>query len=67
MTWENGDKYEGHWKDDKKEGKGIFTWIQGEIYIGEWKNNQMTGRGTYTNKDGFIESFLETIKKWKKI
>ena len=57
----------GQWKDNKKEGKGIFTWAQGEKYIGEWKNNQMTRRGTYTYKNGTVENFSETMKKWKKI
>ena len=56
----------GHWKNDKKEGKRIFTFIQCKKYIGEWENNQMTGRGTYTNKDVTLESFWGTIKKWKK-
>ena len=37
--WANKNKYEGHWKDDKKEGEGRFEWNYGDIYIGTWKNN----------------------------
>jgi len=27
--WENGDKYEGDWKDDERVGEGILTWANG--------------------------------------
>ena len=39
MKYANGArrKYEGEWKDNKKNGRGIFTWVDGKKYDGEWK------------------------------
>ena len=42
-TIPNGEKYEGEWKNGKKDGKGTFTKTDGTKYIGEFK------RGTYWN------------------
>ena len=38
MYWENGDRYEGEWKNDEREGKGIYYLNNGDRYEGEWKN-----------------------------
>jgi hypothetical protein len=41
MTYSSGEKYQGQWADDHKEGTGTFTWRQGQyLYSGQWKNNQ---------------------------
>ena len=32
MTWNNGDIYIGEWKNDNKEGDGIF-WEKKEVYL----------------------------------
>ena len=29
MHYNNGDRYEGNWKNDKKEGKGIYYFKDG--------------------------------------
>ncbi len=29
MTYENGYKYVGEWKDGKKYGNGTYTWVSG--------------------------------------
>ena len=35
----NGDRYEGHWLDDQKEGPGRFFYLStGKVYEGEWVN-----------------------------
>ena len=31
------------YKDDKKEGKGIFFWLDGRVYEGAWKNGKQQG------------------------
>ncbi len=36
-TWANRDSYKGSYKNDKKNGKGIYYWAN--EYDGEWKNN----------------------------
>ena len=45
-------KYEGEWKDGKKNGRGVYTWANGNKYEGEFKDNDFNGRGVYTFKDG---------------
>ena len=47
-----GDKYEGDWKDGMLHGKGTYTWAVGHKYVGGWKNGKMHGKGTFTNASG---------------
>lgn len=51
-TWTNGDKYEGHWKNNIKHGEGTYIWITGEKYTGEWKNDKKDGMGQYKFASG---------------
>ena len=45
-TWKNnGDKYEGEWKDNKKSGQGVYTRADGARYEGGWKDGGRSGRG----------------------
>jgi hypothetical protein len=52
FTWENGDKYIGEWKDNKKHRQGTQTWAIGDKYVGEWKDNKTHGQGTYSYPNG---------------
>ena len=40
-----GDIYEGEFKNNEKEGYGIFYYSDGTIYEGEWKSNYPEGYG----------------------
>ena len=63
MFFDNGAKYEGQWKNDKKHGKGVFTSSHyfdcknfvGMKYEGEFKDDKFDGFGitTYTNGDKY--------------
>ena len=63
MFYKNGAKYEGEWKDDKKNGKGVFTSAHyyncrknvGMKYEGEFRDDKFEGYGitTYTNGDKY--------------
>ena len=51
--YKNGDKYDGNFKDDKKEGKGSFFYNEkGEIYQGNFANDYPNGIGKYFFKNG---------------
>lgn len=61
--WMNGKKikgyertehgiYVGHFRDDKKEGKGEFKWTNGECYEGEWIAGKRHGVGLWFSPKG---------------
>ena len=43
------------WKNDKREGRGIYYYNDGDRYEGEWKNDNMEGKGIFSYKNGDIE------------
>ena len=61
MTWSDGGKYVGEFKNRKLHGQGTHTRPDGYKYVGEFKNNQRHGQGTATYADGRIEK-----GNWKK-
>ena len=52
LTYSDGDKYEGEWKDGQKNGQGTYTWSNGNKYVGEFKDGKKHGQGTITFLDG---------------
>jgi hypothetical protein len=52
MIYEIGDKYEGEWKDGKRNGQGTMIYEDGDQYEGEWNDGKLHGQGTYLYKDG---------------
>lgn len=57
----SGNRYEGSFVDDKRQGRGTFNWKSGERYVGDFTDNKFTGKGTYyfTNGDVYTGDFLE--------
>ena len=47
-TFLNDDRYEGEWKDGKRNGNGAYTFADGKKYVGEFKDNKRHGQGTFT-------------------
>ena len=47
-----GNKYDGEWVDDVKEGYGVLTYVNGERYEGYWRNDKAHGKGTLTYSQG---------------
>jgi len=45
VTTPGESKFEGEWKDGKKEGVGRMWWNNGDRYIGDWKNDAKDGFG----------------------
>jgi len=52
MTWDDGRKYVGGWKNDNQEGDGCMTYANGRRYVGKWKNGIQEGDGTMTYANG---------------
>ena len=40
MTYSDGGKYEGKWKDGKEHGQGTFTFTDGRKWAGEFRWNK---------------------------
>jgi hypothetical protein len=46
-VYQDGDKYIGEWKDDKKHGHGIFTLESGEVHHdGLWADDNIVDTAT---------------------
>ena len=37
MKYDNGNSYEGQWKNNKRDGKGTTKYASGNVYTGNWK------------------------------
>ena len=61
ITYKDGSKYVGNFKNGKFSGQGTYTWLDGVKYIGEFKNGKRHGQGTYFWGDGTIDNGI-----WKK-
>ena len=59
FTWTNGDMYNGHWIEGKKNGFGMFKDKYG-LYVGNWKDGKQHGQGTYTTPAG-----RKYVGEWK--
>ena len=46
-SWQDGRKYEGEYKEDKKHGYGIYTWADLREYHGWWYRGKQHGLGVY--------------------
>eukprot|EP01083_Nonionella_stella_P039621 107743_1 len=50
---QNGYKYEGEFKDDKRHGNGKSVKKDGDVYDGEFVRGQKHGNGIYTKRNGY--------------
>lgn len=46
--------YEGEFKEDLKNGKGICEWSSGSKYEGDFVNDERHGKGKMTWRDGTV-------------
>ena len=71
VTFANGDKYVGEFKDGKKHGVGAYFHLEersrssngypkGDKYVGEYKDDQRNGQGTHTFANG-----NQYVGEWK--
>lgn len=51
-TFANGDVYTGMYKDQKRNGRGVYKYGKGMLFDGEYVNNKKEGQGQMTYIDG---------------
>ena len=54
-----GDIYEGEWRNDKKEGKGIYYFSNGDRGMGDYYNDDPIGKHVKLTKNGDVK-----IENW---
>lgn len=55
MRYDNGNEYEGQWKNNKRDGKGTTRYASENVYIGMWKGGKRHGFGVFhISKSGDI-------------
>jgi hypothetical protein len=45
-------RYEGDYRDGKRDGRGVQTLVNGDRYEGEFRDDKLHGHGVYTFADG---------------
>ena len=63
--WNDGKKYFGFYKKDKKEGFGFHYLLNDSFYIGFCKDGQRSGLGKYIKGDSVKYGFWKNGKKEK--
>ena len=48
LTYFDGDKYVGEWRNGKWHGQGTYTYANGAKYVGQYKDDKRHGQGTMT-------------------
>lgn len=48
ITFVNGDRYVGPFKNSKMSGHGEYTWANGDRYVGDYQDGKRHGKGTKT-------------------
>jgi hypothetical protein len=51
---DNGDRYDGEWKHNKKHGIGSYRFVKGDYYEGVFEDGYKHGEGTYRYPNGDI-------------
>ena len=60
MTYPDGRKFVGEWKDGEPIGQGTFTWSNVDKNVGEFKDGKKHGQGTYIKPEG-----RKYVGEWK--
>jgi hypothetical protein len=61
MIYSNGDRYDGEFRNGKRNGCGTFTFANGRSYVGQFRDDQFQGQGIWTleNGDRYIGEFQD--------
>ena len=44
----------GEWKDDKRNGRGVYRYHNNDVYDGEWKDDAPNGEGVYRSANNDV-------------
>ena len=61
QSYDDGTRYYGEWRDNKRHGQGIYTWTDGSIYVGEWRYGKKHGQGTQT----WADDGQKSVGEWR--
>lgn len=63
-VYKNGDRYQGLFKNGKRNGKGKFIWASGTLFDGTWVDNKREGDGQEILPDGtiFVGTFQNNLR-----
>ena len=66
-TWNDGTRYEGNFRDGKREGEGVYYYATGAKYIGSQSGDGRHGWGTYYYPTGskFVGEWVNELKDGK--
>lgn len=64
MVWDNGQHYEGNFKNGQRYGYGYMRYTTGNIYIGEWEENTQHGHGMLSFKEHPTQK--KFVGEWKR-
>ena len=67
LSYANGEKYVGGWKDGNYNGMGTYTWPNGQKYVGELKGLNMNGKGVLFKINGDIISGIWVDNSFKDV
>ena len=56
MNINNGDRYEGDYKNGKREGKGIYYYKNGDREMGDWKDGKKKGKHVKLCENGEVKT-----------
>jgi hypothetical protein len=61
LMYANNNRYEGEWKDDRRDGAGTFFHADGSRYEGQWSQGRKDGKGTlfFANGDSYQGNWAE--------
>ena len=63
LTYDNGTKYIGEFKNNKHHGKGTVIHADGGKIVGEWKDGIRHEKALFFDPDGKEESGKESIRR----
>ena len=58
MAYRCGDKYEGHWQQDRRHGQAQYVSQTGDVFEGNYKNDLREGPGTVQKVKAASLSFI---------